>query len=895
MNENVDFDAGFRSHDSGGPEERTHLRRAAVPATGRLRLIVFILLISVTSTTEADDFRKPLSVGKILKASCTDCHNEDTSEGGLNLESLSFQLSDRSNRERWVRIHDRIDSGEMPPNREDLHAEERSLLAATMATALHRADAMDALKSGRGPMRRLNRDEYQQNLRDALKLPTLDIRDMLPEDREGHHFNKTTDTLDISRVQLTGYLEAAEAALLTAMASGIEPPPSTTYRAVARRLFSQTATFGNRQAMFFARDSKAIDNKQLAETPDDETIEMALFRSAHWPYYGYPQGFVARLPGEYRVRFSARAVLQLPGFELKPATLPVPMTFRARKPSGADVSGDVRATGGLMDILPERAAFETTVHLRAGETFEYSLLGLPVPLARNVDGGPPTYRYPPFPDDGQPGVAFEWLEIDGPLSSKTWPPPSHRVLFKNLPIRAAPTSERLPVEVLSDNPQHDVRQLLRTFVDRAARQPVSDDILRTFEQLIFYRLERGAAFAEAMLAGYKAFLCSGHMLYLHEPLSPQVELTVRGTEGDMHYAIASRLSHFLTNTRPDPQLMNRARRGQLKDAKILREETNRLISSAGFARFVRNITDYWLNLRHVHRDEPDVRLHPEYRFDAYLVESMERETRTFFMAMVRDNLPVSVLIDADFAYVNDRLAQHYLLPPVEGSAMRRVTLPDDSPYGGLLTQAAILKVTANGTTTSPVVRGAWIMERLIGQPPSPPPASVPAVEPDIRGAKTIRDLLALHTNSESCAKCHARFDPVGLALENFDIMGGWRTRYRSLQNGEKVTGIDRAGHDFGYTLSSIVDASGAFRDGRQFQNIHELKKLLLSDPRQLARNLLHQFTVYATGTPVRFSDRSEIERILDVLATADYRTNDLLHALIQSTIFLGPTNDEAIP
>ncbi len=219
--------------------------------------------------------------------------------------------------------------------------------------------------------------------------------------------------------------------------------------------------------------------------------------------------------------------------------------------------------------------------------------------------------------------------------------------------------------------------------------------------------------------------------------------------------------------------------------------------------------------------------------------------------------------------------------------MQKVELPDNSPYSGLLTQAAILKVTANGTSTSPVIRGAWIMERLIGQPPPPPPASVPAVEPDIRGAKTIRELLALHTKSESCAGCHARFDPVGLALENFDILGGWRTRYRGLEAGERITGIDRAGHDFTYALADAVDASGSLLDGRRFQDIHELKAILADNPRQLARNLLHQFTLYATGTPVRFADRAEIESILDACEADGYRVRDLVHALVQSRIFLG--------
>jgi hypothetical protein len=764
----------------------------------------------------------------------------------------------------------------MPPASNHLSPAERLRFQIQLSQKLHTADIAEVVKEGRGPIRRLNRDEYQQNLRDVLKLPALDIRDMLPEDRESYHFNKTTETLDISRVQLVAYLDAAEAVLHQAMATGIQPPAITKYRIVGAKLFPSKSTFGNRQAMFFAKDSKGIDNVQLDKAPEDPKVEMALFRSAHWPYYGYPQGFVARLPGEYRVRFSARAVLQQPGFGLKPAKQPLPMTFRARKPSGPDVSGDVRATGGIIDIQPKQNVYETTIRLRERETFEYSLLGLPVPLARNVNNGPPTYRYPPFPAGGQPGVAFQWLEIEGPLSPDNWPPPSHKVLFDDLPLATGSGDDGLAVKVVSPNAQEDARRLVQRFIELATRQPVPQAAIKKYEQLILNRLKQESSFAEAMLTGYKAFLCSGHMLYVQEP-----------KHADDHFSIASRLSHFLTNTRPDTELLKQAKLQNLRSVELLKAETDRLIDGPNFGRFVTQFTDYWLDLRKIHRDEPDIRRFPEYRFDAYLVESMERETRAFFTAMVRENLPASTLIDSDFTFVNDRLTRHYELPAVSGSAMRRIGLPIESPYGGLLTQASTLKITSNGTSTSPVVRGAWIMDRLIGQPPPKPPASVPAVEPDIRGAKTIRELLALHAAEESCSACHARFDPVGVALENFDIFGRWRSRYRGLETGEPVTGIDRAGHDFSYVVTNSVDPRGKLLDGREFQNIRELKTILATNNRQLARNLLHQFTVYSTGTPVRFSDRTEIEEMLDACADDGYRVRDLMHSLVQSKIFLG--------
>ena len=345
---------------------------------------VLLLLCGPIST--AADIPKPLD--ELIQQTCFDCHDGDAAEGGLDLASLAFTLDDRKLRDRWILIHDRIHAGEMPPDPQDLSDPDRQTLLKTLNDAIAKADRADVITNGRGPLRRLTREEYEQNLQDVLQLPLLDIRDMLPEDREEHGFNKTAAVLDMSRVQLAAYLDAAESALQQAMADGPKPPQVTKYRAVGTKLFTPKNTYGGRQAMFFAKDNDAVGAKELEALKDDTTLELALFRSAHWPYYGYPRGFVARLPGEYRVRFSARAVLQTEGYQLQPATDPVPMTFRARKPSGPDVSGDVRATGGIMDIQPKPAIYETTVRLLPTETFEYSLLGLPVPLARNVNGGP---------------------------------------------------------------------------------------------------------------------------------------------------------------------------------------------------------------------------------------------------------------------------------------------------------------------------------------------------------------------------------------------------------------------------------------------------------------------------------------------------------------------------
>ncbi len=824
----------------------------AVRLTGVL--IAGALLLPATA-------QMPAGLKAAIEKACSGCHSGATASGGLDFASLSTELSNRATRDRWVRVHDRIVKREMPPKGVQLPAADRAAIVQQLEPLLHKADLADVAKNGRGPMRRVNRDEYEQDLRDILRLPNLDIREMLPEDREAYHFNKVSETLDMSRVQLAAYLDASEAALRLAMATSPAPPETTRFRASGTNLFPGFRGTGTIQSMFFIKDNQGVNvnEERWTPLPDEisQSVEMGLFRSPGWPYGAYPRGFASQCAGLYRVRFSARAVLQHPGFRVSDARHAVPMMFRSRRPTNHDIAENTKMLGDIIEVEPGEHVYETTVLLPAGQTVEYDLLGLPNP-AVDAQGKTGFYRYPPLPPDGQPGVAFQWIEIEGPVPPLKWPPASHRVLFGDLGVSPSPAE-----------PRREASRLLRQFVQAAARRPAPEAALRRFEQLVFARLDRKEPFTEAMLAGYQAVLCSDLFLYLREP--------------DDQFAIAERLSHFLTNSKPDAELLA----ANLADPSVLRRETGRLIDSAAFDRFVKSFAAYWLDLRHLRRDDADKRLYPEYQLDEYLVDSLERETIAFLTALLRDNLPVRNLVDSDFLFINERLARHYDLDPVYGAAMRRIPVPEGSPLGGLLTQGAVLKITASGVSTSPVLRGAWIMDRILGEPPPPPPPGVPSVEPDIRGARTIRDQLAMHAKSSTCAACHANFDPVGLALENFDVLGRWRTHYRGTTQGERVTGIDHTGHDFSYTVAGAVDASGALPDGRRFRDVRDLKAILAGEQRQLARNLLQQFTVYATGTPVRFSDRRELEKMLDSCATGGYRTRDLLHALVRSRVFLG--------
>jgi hypothetical protein len=334
---------------------------------------------------------------------------------------------------------------------------------------------------------------------------------------------------------------------------------------------------------------------------------------------------------------------------------------------------------------------------------------------------------------------------------------------------------------------------------------------------------------------------------------------------------------------PDEPLLQAARVGRLHDERELHTQVDRMLNDPRSGRFVDDFTDQWLGLRVINFTQPDEDLYPEYK-DLHLLDSLVRETRAYFAELVRENLPVRYVVDGDFVCVNARLAELYELDSVEGTEIRKVKLPPDHVRGGLVTQASILKVTANGTTTSPVVRGAWLMDRIVGRPAPPPPSNVPAIEPDIQGATTVRELLAKHRSAKECAGCHAKIDPPGFALESFDVMGGFRDHYRSLGEGTPVAKTVR-GWKVKYRDGPTVDSAGEVADGKAFADVREYKKLLLDDEPQLARNLVERLVTYSTGAPVSFADRRDVDEIVTELKNDEYGIRSIVHAVVASRMF----------
>lgn len=840
------------------------------------RLFAAALLLHAVPSFAAEPTRPGEA---FIEKHCVDCHDAETKKGGLDLTALPFYLDDPKTAATWVKVHDRTRDGEMPPKKkEQPEPAARDAFLKSLADPLLAADTARAAKFGRSTQRRLNRFEYENTLRDLLHAPWLQIKDMLPEDGEAFRFNKVGDALDVSHVQMQRYLGAADYALRQVMASQLAKPGKKTVRYYARdqrgitgkmkfTVFNQSPE----RATFPVLDSAPQPDVRAGKAPltvgkaDPATREreaMGVVASSYEPMELHFDSFKAPSAGRYKLRFSAYSVWVGAGEEKKwwRPNLDVVSVGRRSEPITiySETPPRLLRLLGSFDVNPEPTVRELDVYLLAGETIRPDAVRL-------FRSRPPAYHNPLAEKDGQPGVAFRWMEVEGPIAD-AWPSAGHKLLFDNLPLKKTGAV----VEVVSANPPKDAERLLRTFMQRVYRGPVAEDDVKRFLGVINGALKSGSNFADAMIAGYSAVLCSPAFICLEEK------------PGHLDgAALATRLSYFLWNSEPDDKL----RAADLRNPDVLRAQTERLLADSKSRRFVDAFLDYWLDLRRTNATSPDAGLYPDYYLDDLLVESATSETQLFFNELLRGDLPARNIVSSDFAMLNERLAAHYGLPKVDGVNLRRVTLPADCVRGGLMTQASVLKVTANGTTTSPVLRGVWVMERILGKPAPPPPPSVPAVEPDTRGATTIRQQLDKHRKLETCSACHAKIDPAGFALESFDVFGGWREKYRALGEGEHVPGFGKNGQPFAFHDGPPVDASGALPDGRKFADVLELKRLLLTDERQIARNLARQLVVYATGAPVRFGDRPAVEQVLDQAAASQFGVRSIILALVQSELF----------
>lgn len=853
----------------------------------------------------------PPEILEFLKVRCLECHNSGTKKGGLDLAALMNAgiPADGGNEPafiRWVKVHDRVRDGEMPPNRKARPPlDDGKLFLAGLGGALASADKARLAGKGRTALRRLTRVEYENTVRDLFDLPGIPLQALLPPDGSVGGFDRNSEALGISHVNLAKYLEAADHALDLAIAWRPSAPRVQKTRTSLLNRGGQAPYLSMQGDCVLLRDGKpdpAYPPAGIHRHQDQGAHEVmgmyetdssvGIFRREDESVNYYFRGHTTIYPGRYRIRASTWAFKWDKG-EVLPAR-----GTEALRLAAVQLTADGRGgqhpnrTLAYLDAPSLKpATHEMEVWLDTNEIPGCDVASL-APVANYSRKG----HAMAFTG---PAIAVDWVDVEGPLHD-TWPPRSHRVIFGDLPIvefsaREHPgvrpparanferlwlglgLNERDPVAgtwtVRSDRPMEDADRLLAGFLPRAFRRPVGPEARSRYVGLVAERLKAGDCFESALRWAVRAALCSPDFLYHIEPA---------GSLDD--FALANRLSYFLWNSMPDEQLTRRAADGALRKPETLRAETERLLRDGRSSRFMEDFPGQWLKLRSIAANDPDKKLYPEH--SPYLQESMLAETRAYFREMLNGDLDATRIVRSDFAMINEKLAVHYGVDGVSGPGIRRVPLPADSPRGGFLTQASILKITANGTTTSPVPRGAFVMDRLLGRPPEPPPSNVPAVEPDVRGAATIRELLDRHRSDASCAGCHAKIDPPGFALESFDVIGGFRTRYRSLEKGDAAPrGRIDPFIGIGFKLGPRVDPTGRMPDGRPFAEVRQLQSLLAADKRQLLSNLARQWLVYATGRETSFCDRDGIDAMADAAARRGGGVRTLLHEVVQSREF----------
>ncbi len=809
---------------------------------------VGLTLLGVVANCQADGAQQfDEQVRPLLARHCVACHRGDKPKGKLRLDNLMPDFGDAATREHWSAVVKRLQAGEMPPKEQPRPtAKEVQTLTDWLAPRVTAAEVAARAAQGRVVLRRLNRVEYENTVNDLLGIK-VNLKEQLPQDGSADGFDNAGAAHHTSSFLMEKYLEAADSALNMAIANRPKPPTSTTKR-------------------YSLKDGHPVRNttEDVYRFLDDG--EVVCFCSSEWHNVGATQ-FYPSEAGNYRFRISA-STIQGDG---------KPVTFRV-------TASDTRLTGtsGLIsyfDAPPDKpTVFEFVRYMEPRTTITMLPYGLAGANTVKQTGG--EYW-------NGPGLAVQYVEVEGPLN-ETWPPESHRRLFGDMPQKKFPIynfSDR--VEVVSDEPLVDAERILTTFTRRAFRRIVTADDVAPFVAIVQAKLAAGYTYESAMRAALKGILISPEFLFLRE----------RPGQLD-DFSLACRLSYFLWSTMPDEELLQLAesnpkrergagsddpsltRRVTLSDPARLREQVERMLKHPKSQQFTENFVGQWLGLREIDATEPSHIVYPE--FDHLLKVSMIRETELFFDEVLRHDLSLTNFVASDFTLLNGRLGKHYGIPGLTGWEFHKTPLPPDSHRGGVLTMASVMKVTANGTTTSPVMRGAWVLDRILGTPPSPPPEGVAAIDPDIRGATTIREQLAKHRTDPACASCHSKIDPPGFVLESFDCIGGWRDWYRVTGNGGEVK-VD--GRRMPYHKGKPVDPSNVTEDGQPFQNIDEFRQLLLRDKDQLARALTTKLLTYATGGAPTKADRSEIEAIVARVRDKNYGFRSLLHEVVQSNLF----------
>jgi hypothetical protein len=841
----------------------------------------FFVLLSLSVSAEDTNSFKPED---FLSRYCLDCHDIDVQKGDRRLDDLPLSVgTDIANAERWQEVLHQLQLGEMPPAKKKQPTdEERRALFVWIEEQLTLAQSAAQSRGGGVVHRRLNGAEYLHTVQDLFGFAgEFDPTTGFPGDEELEGFRNIGSVLRTSRHHLEQYLKAADAVLDHAydLAEVNGKPAVKEWRDSADQMRGLNNAFGlgvisaeKAKGPAYIHLSHGLRNQELIF---DSKLFLSRLGDTGVPHSGW-----------YDVEVEATAAnrhhpygkdLMLGG--LAPYYKDLKSYYDESQPMqlGIGRQGEGMKGNGWR-LIPPNIVHATElpddryITVRARIWLDRGT----VPYLSWIDGPPKgtrgqfistkLYKYDPSVPKIEkhiwenlalraerdklyqhlyqgPEVRVRYWQITGPLRDDKAHPARSLLFAKIAPDEKLVEPDRLQTE-------------LQTLASRLFRREVSSEDIAPYVSAVQTRLDGKTRYADAARPVFKALLCSSEFLFLTEPETDSKTITPM--------QLATRLSYLLTVGPPDDEFRAYAAQGSL-DAAVIRRETDRLLDSPRGDRFLRLFTEQWLGLNKLGTMPPAKETFPAYHIDR-LEPAMKEETWRFIAELVRTDRPVTALVDADFTYLNAGLARLYALPDVRGDHLQRVSLSADSPRRGLLGHASILTITANGVETSPVTRGVWMLEKLFGTPPSPPPPDVPPIEPDIRGATTIRQQLEKHRNVQACADCHDKIDPLGYTLEAYDPIG----RFRSV-----------------YPNGAAIDTTGEYR-GQPISSPADIRAYLVQHPDLLAHNLAHRLLTYALGRPLGFADQPALRRLQTDWKAKGHTLRELIHLITTSELMRRP-------
>lgn len=777
-----------------------------------------IVVASFIAATAEPVAANDASVETFFQHYCLRCHNASKAEGRFQLDTLPREFTDLSIAQRWDEVLFRINSGEMPPKDEKQPLpSELGQVAEWISARIKEGEAARMARRGPFAHYRLSRDEYAHTVYDLLGVVyDVNLPGAFNEDPRWHGFDRLGSLLTLSPSHVERYFRAAEAILARAFP---EKPP------------------------------KALNSRKTADDGKwQEQGESGPVRWLLWPGH-HLSPLTISAPGLYRIRIQLSG---LPSFKGRLPHLALWHQGLKKSIEGKDVRAaedqptviefELFLPEGTVSLMNESPGMFTDQHTLSNTKFAF----------RNTRTGrtplPTGYKF--FNEEDQPIyplLIVDWVEAEGPI------------------VLASDEQKRAGLTPTKEGDLVEARDCLQRFAARAWRRPPLDAEIDRYIGVLESELAAGEKFLPSYRTAMLGILTSKNFYYLEEGSPTENRSRVNDWE------LASRLSYFLWNSMPDEELFAAARQGTLHQPQELRAQLTRMLVDPRISRFTKSFPMQWLQLHRVGQFPADPELYPDY--DNWLETSMVLETTHYFDTVFRENRSVQEFLTSDWTMINPRLAMHYGLPIPEATGFRKLTLRQGDHRGGLLTQASILTLTSDGSRHRPVHRGVWVSEAIFGRTPPPPPPNVEplAPTPSNQPKATIRQQLEAHATHATCASCHQKIDPLGLAFDSFDAIGRWRTE-------ETVVG--------GQGANPPVNASGRLADGREFRDTDDFKRLLAQDTPRFAEALVEQLATYALRRVITLYDAAEIKSIAAAGQADGYRLQGLIERLVQSDLFV---------